>query len=151
MLKEAQYCQKIIATKFKKPLKMTDKDEQNFQDANECHICNHKWKPPLFKVLSPSFIFTWTAATITIHLKYAQMLAIVVHENMKLGDNTLNNERLTLVNTKLLTKYVRIVALILLPYNVTKILKLKGHIKGRWISWILIFSIERFKNHSLIC
>ena len=68
---------------------------------------------------------------LTIHLKYAKMLAIVVHENMKLGDNTLNNERLTLVNTKLLTKYVRIVALILLPYNVTKILKLKGHIKGR--------------------
>ena len=33
------------------------------------------------------------------------MLAIVVRENMKLGDNTLNNERHTLVNTKLLTKY----------------------------------------------
>ena len=26
------------------------------------------------------------------HLKNAKMLAIVVHENMKLGDNTLNNE-----------------------------------------------------------
>ena len=26
------------------------------------------------------------------HLKYAEMLAIVVHENMKLGDNTQNNE-----------------------------------------------------------
>ena len=26
------------------------------------------------------------------HLKYAKMLAIVVHENMKLADNTLNNE-----------------------------------------------------------
>ena len=25
------------------------------------------------------------------HLKYAKMLVIVVHENMKLGDNTLNN------------------------------------------------------------
>ena len=39
------------------------------------------------------------------HLKYAKMLAIVVHENMKLGDNTLDNERLSLVNTKLLTNY----------------------------------------------
>ena len=40
------------------------------------------------------------------HLKYAKMLAIVVHENMELGDNTLlNNKRLPLVNTKLLTKY----------------------------------------------
>ena len=48
------------------------------------------------------------------HLTYAKMLAIVGHENMKLGDNTLNNERLSLVNTKLLTKYYRIQALILL-------------------------------------
>ena len=74
------------------------------------------------------------------HLKYAKMLAIVVHENMKLGHNTLNNERLTLVNTKFLPKYWRIVALILLPYNISIILKLKGHIKGRLISRILNFS-----------
>ena len=73
------------------------------------------------------------------HLTYAKLLAIVVHENMKLGDNTLNNERLTLVNTKFLPKYWRIVALILLPYNISIILKLKGHIKGRLISRILIF------------
>ena len=38
------------------------------------------------------------------HLKYTKMLAFVVHENIKLGDNTLNNERLSLVNTKFLTK-----------------------------------------------
>ena len=71
------------------------------------------------------------------HLTYAKMLAIVVHENMKLGDNTLNNERLALVNTKFQPKYLRIVALILLPYNISIILKLKGHIKGRLISRIL--------------
>ena len=52
------------------------------------------------------------------HLKYAKMLGIVVHENMKLGHNSLNNKRLTLVNTKFLPKYWRIVALILLPYNI---------------------------------
>ena len=64
------------------------------------------------------------------HLKYAKMLAIVVHENIKIGDNTLDNERLSLVNTKLLTNYwQRIVALILVPYNTSIILKLKGHIK----------------------
>ena len=73
------------------------------------------------------------------HLKYAKMLAIVVHENMKLGHNTLNNERLTLVNTKFLPKYWRIVALILLPYNVSIILKLKGRIKERLISRMLNF------------
>ena len=38
------------------------------------------------------------------HLKYAKMLAFVVHENIKLGDNTLNNEKLSLVNTKFLIK-----------------------------------------------
>ena len=82
------------------------------------------------------------------------MLAIVVHENMKLGDNTLNNERLTLVNTKFQPKYYRIVALILLPYNISIILKLKGHIKARLILRILNFlkkSIERFKNYLLVC
>ena len=30
--------------------------------------------------------------------------AIVIHKNMKLGDNTLNNEKLSLVNTKFLIK-----------------------------------------------
>ena len=33
MLKEVQYCQKIIKTKFKKPLKMSSEDEQNFNAA----------------------------------------------------------------------------------------------------------------------
>ena len=40
------------------------------------------------------------------HLKYAKMLVIVVHENMKLGDNTLNNEGLSVVKIKFLTKYI---------------------------------------------
>ena len=39
------------------------------------------------------------------HLEYAKLLAIVVHENMEVGDNTLNNERLSLINTKFLIKY----------------------------------------------
>ena len=83
------------------------------------------------------------------HLKYAKMLAIVVHENIKIGDNTLDNERLSLVNTKLLTNYwQRIVALILVPYNTSIILKLKGHLKNLKF---LKKSIERFKNYSLIC
>ena len=28
---------------FKKPLKMTEKDEQHFQEANECHIGNQAY------------------------------------------------------------------------------------------------------------
>ena len=39
------------------------------------------------------------------NLKYAKMLAIVVYEKMKLVDNTLNNQKHSLVNSKLLIKY----------------------------------------------
>ena len=85
------------------------------------------------------------------HLKDAKMLAIVVHENMKLGDNTLNNERLTLVNTKFLPKYWRIVALILLPYNISIILKLKGLMKGRLILRILNFKKNLSSGSKTIC
>ena len=85
------------------------------------------------------------------HLTYAKKLAIVVHENMKLGDNTLNNERLALVKTKFQPKYLRIVALILLPYNISIILKLKGYIKGRLISRILIFQKNLSSGLKTIC
>ena len=67
------------------------------------------------------------------------LLVTAVHVKMKLGDNALNNERLSLVMTRLPIKKYRIVAVILLPYNVSTILKLKGHIKGRLISRILNF------------
>ena len=80
------------------------------------------------------------------HLTNAKLLAIVVHENMKLGDNTL-----TLVNTKFQPKYLRIVALILLPYNISIILKLKGHIKGRLIIRILNFKKNLSSGLKTIC
>ena len=37
MLKQVNDCKKIAATKFNKPLAMTD-DEQQFQRTTECHI-----------------------------------------------------------------------------------------------------------------
>ena len=43
MPKEAQCCQKIITTKFKKPLKMSDEDEEHFQEVDKCHICNQAY------------------------------------------------------------------------------------------------------------
>ena len=43
MLNEVQYCQKIIETKFKKQLKMSDNDEKHFNAANECYICGMKY------------------------------------------------------------------------------------------------------------
>lgn len=42
MLDEVKYCRNIIKHKFNKPLKMTEKDEENFKKAKECHICNKK-------------------------------------------------------------------------------------------------------------
>ena len=44
MLSEVQYCQKIISTKFKTPLNMTNEEEQMFKTAVECHICGHQYK-----------------------------------------------------------------------------------------------------------
>ena len=43
MLDEVKYCQHIIKTKFNKPLRMTKEDEEAFQTADECHICNQKY------------------------------------------------------------------------------------------------------------
>ena len=43
MLLEVQYCQKIIGTKFKKPLQRTVEDEQQFKAAEECHICGQQY------------------------------------------------------------------------------------------------------------
>ena len=43
MLSEVEYCQKMIATEFQKPLQMTDEEEEIFQVAEECHICGKKY------------------------------------------------------------------------------------------------------------
>ena len=42
MLEEVKYCKKVMKKKFNKPLRMTKDDEEKFQKANECHICNKK-------------------------------------------------------------------------------------------------------------
>ena len=43
MLNEVKYCQKILKTKFNKPLKMTPDDENDFQTGTSCHICGKKY------------------------------------------------------------------------------------------------------------
>ena len=43
MLDEVKYCKKVIKKEFNKPLKMTKEDEEEFQKAKECHICNKKY------------------------------------------------------------------------------------------------------------
>ena len=42
MLDEVKYCKNIMKKEFNKPLRMTKEDEDKFQKANECYICNKK-------------------------------------------------------------------------------------------------------------
>ena len=44
------------------------------------------------------------------HLKYAKMRAIVVHKNMRLGDNTLNNQIKLFTISQLLIKFASVQA-----------------------------------------
>ena len=43
MLEEVKYCKKVMKKEFNKPLRMTKDDEEKFQKAEECHICNKKY------------------------------------------------------------------------------------------------------------
>ena len=72
------------------------------------------------------------------HLKYAKMLAIVVHENMKPGHNTLNNERLTYFTA---LQYIN---------NLETKTSYKRKVNFKNLKFFKK-SIERFKNYSLIC
>ena len=44
MFEEVKNCQKIMRENFNKPLKMTNEDEESFQKATHCHICEKKYK-----------------------------------------------------------------------------------------------------------
>ena len=50
MLEEVKYCKKVIKKEFNKPLRMTKEDEEEFQKANKCHICNKKYTNEDIKV-----------------------------------------------------------------------------------------------------
>ena len=43
MLEELNYCKKVMRNNFNKPLKMKRKDEDKFQKADSCHICDKKY------------------------------------------------------------------------------------------------------------
>ena len=43
ILEEVKYCKKVMKKEFNKRLKMTKEDEEKFQKADECHICNKKY------------------------------------------------------------------------------------------------------------
>ena len=44
MFEEVKNCQSIITDDFNKPLKMTNEDEESFQKATHCHICEKKYR-----------------------------------------------------------------------------------------------------------
>ncbi|XP_068749374.1 uncharacterized protein [Montipora capricornis] len=43
MLEEVKYCKKVMKKHFNKPLRMTKDDEEKFQKADKCHICEKKY------------------------------------------------------------------------------------------------------------
>ena len=42
---EVKYCQEVIKENFQKPLIMSKKDEEDFQKAKKCWICQRQYKP----------------------------------------------------------------------------------------------------------
>ena len=50
MLEEVKYCKNVMKKEFNKPLRMTKEDEEEFQKAEECHICNKKYTNEDIKV-----------------------------------------------------------------------------------------------------
>ena len=44
MLEEVKYCKKVMKKEFNKPLRMTKDDEEEFQKADKCHICEKEYK-----------------------------------------------------------------------------------------------------------
>ena len=45
LTEEVKYCQEVIKEKFQKPLIMSKKDEEDFQKAKKCWICQRQYKP----------------------------------------------------------------------------------------------------------
>ena len=43
MLVEVKYCREVMKQEFNKPLRMTKEDEEEFQKAKACHICDRKY------------------------------------------------------------------------------------------------------------
>ena len=82
------------------------------------------------------------------------LLVNVVHVKMKLGDNALNNERLSLVITKLPIKKVMNCSPYFTALQCINNLETKRSYKAKVNLKNLAFKkkpIKRFKNYSLIC
>ena len=88
------------------------------------------------------------------HLTYAKLLAIVMHENMKLGDNTPEEWEAVTCKHKISDKMLANSSLYFTALQYINNLETKRSYKRRVNLKILKFSkkfIERFKKYSLIC
>ena len=56
VLNVVKYCRYVTRTKFNKPLKMTDADVHNFQEADEFQICGKKYSTADKRVANASQI-----------------------------------------------------------------------------------------------
>ena len=50
MIKENEYCSKVIETEFGKPLVMTEKDNEDFNNSTELWICKRAYEEGEVKV-----------------------------------------------------------------------------------------------------
>ena len=50
VLKEYQYCQKVIKKDFNKNLVMSAEDEERFQSSNKCSVCNKLYDVGDYKI-----------------------------------------------------------------------------------------------------
>ena len=88
------------------------------------------------------------------HLTYAKMLAVVVHENMKLGDNTSELREALTCKHKIFDKTLANRSPYFTSLQYINNLETKRSYKRTVNLNILTFSkkvIEQFKNYSLIC
>ena len=42
MIKESEFCSKVIETQFNKPLVMTEKYHEYFNNCNKCSVCKRE-------------------------------------------------------------------------------------------------------------
>ena len=50
MLEEVEYCKTTMKKHFNKPLRMTKKNEEEFQKADKCNVCDKKYTDKDIKV-----------------------------------------------------------------------------------------------------
>ena len=56
MIKDSEYCSKVIETQFNNPLVMTEKDHEDFKNPTKCWICKKEYEKGKVKVKNHNHI-----------------------------------------------------------------------------------------------